>query len=333
MQLELAVVLHCSDTTCHVRCLDRGHSLDTYHSAQMREHGILSRPGQLVAVDVAVSPPLIVYRWTQIRAEPAQEGYRLIAEGQPVDPAQLRADEFPQIEAMYARMDATLDVDPKQLVRDGYDQIAERYLQWTTQDSNGTRERYVSWLLDELSQGASVLELGCGAGVPATQRLALRFQVTGVDISARQLELACQNAPQASFIQADMTALEFSPESYDGILSLFAIFHVPRNEQPQLFTQIATWLRPGGLLVATMGTQSSVGGVEDNWLGAPMYWSTYDSETNVRLVREAGLEIVRTEIETVEEFGETVSFLWIIARKPNPQPHPTDRGPACSRLP
>ena len=36
----------------------------------------------------------------------------------------------------------------------------------------------------------------------------------------------------------------------------------------------------------------------------------------MRIVQEAGLEIVDTEIETVEEFGETVSFLWIVARKP-----------------
>ena len=233
-----------------------------------------------------------------------------------VDPAQLRADEFPKIEAMYARMDAHQDIDPKQLVQESYDQIAERYLEWSQQDAHNAREQYVTLLLEELPAGASVLELGCGAGVPATQRLAQRFQVTGVDISARQLELARQNVPQAHFFQADMAALDLPPESYDGVLSLFAIFHVPRDEQPLLFQNIAAWLRPGGLLIATMGTQSSAGGVEDDWLGAPMYWSTYDSETNVRIVQEAGLDVVRAEIETTEEFDETVSFLWIVARKP-----------------
>ena len=72
---------------------------------------------------------------------------------------------------------------------------------------------------------------------------------------------------------------------------------------------------PGGLLIATMGTQSSPGGVEDDWLGAPMYWSSYDSRTNVRLVREAGLAIVQAREERVEEHGEEVAFLWIVARK------------------
>lgn len=213
-------------------------------------------------------------------------------------------------------MDASQDIDPKQLVQDSYDRIAERYLEWTLQDADGMREKYVGLLLNELPQGAPILELGCGAGVPATRMLVQRFQVTGVDISARQLELARQNVPPARFIQADMAALDLPPGSYDGILALFAIFHIPRDEQPQLLNKIAGWLRPGGLLIITMGTQSSAGGVEDDWLGAPMYWSTYDSETNVRIVKEAGLDIIRAEIETTEEFGETVRFLWIVARKP-----------------
>jgi hypothetical protein len=65
-----------------------------------------------------------------------------------------------------------------------------------------------------------------------------------------------------------------------------------------------------------MGTQASKGGVEEDWLGAPMYWSSYDSETNVRLVRDAGLDIIQAGEETVEEDGEPVTFLWIVARKP-----------------
>ena len=316
MKLELAVVLQCDDTTCRLRLLERDVYLTASYSTAMLQYDIRAAPGQLVALDTAATPPQIVYHWAHICADQTPEGYTLTTDGQPIDPAQLRADEFPSIEA-------TLEsLDPKQLVRDGYDQIAERYLEWTHQDPNDKREKYVSLLLDELPAGAPVLELGCGAGVPATQMLAQRFQVTGVDISARQLELARRqvqaprNVPQAHFIQADMAALDLPPESYAGVLSLFAIFHVPRDEQPQLLRNIAAWLRPGGQLIATMGTRSSPGGIEDDWLGAPMYWSTYDSATNVRIVQEAGLDMVSTEIETVEEFGETVSFLWIVARKP-----------------
>jgi trans-aconitate methyltransferase len=58
-------------------------------------------------------------------------------------------------------------------------------------------------LLERLPSGADLLDLGCGAGLPTTARLAQRFTVTGVDISPRQIERARINVPDATFINAD----------------------------------------------------------------------------------------------------------------------------------
>ena len=51
-----------------------------------------------------------------------------------------------------------------------------------------------------------------------------------------------------------------------------------------------------------------------------MYWSSYDSETNRRMVREAGLQIVSADEETTRAEGESETFLWVVARKPFDQP-------------
>lgn len=91
-------------------------------------------------------------------------------------------------------------MDPKQLVADGYDQVAERHLAWSRQVRVDERTRYTTLILDALPEGASVLELGCGAGALATQRLAERFQVTGVDISPRHIQIAQRQVPGAGFI-------------------------------------------------------------------------------------------------------------------------------------
>lgn len=100
-------------------------------------------------------------------------------------------------------------MDPKRIVADGYDQIAETFLAWAQRGSSVVRERYLQALRTQLPDGARVLDLGCGAGVPVARRLAERFDVTGVDISRRQIELARENVPNATFIQANMTALAF----------------------------------------------------------------------------------------------------------------------------
>ncbi|HEU0025514.1 MAG TPA: class I SAM-dependent methyltransferase [Ktedonobacterales bacterium] len=205
---------------------------------------------------------------------------------------------------------------PKRVVAEGYDAVAERYLTWSAGISDASRQRYTLALLDGLPAGARVLELGCGAGGPTTRTLAARFAVTGVDISARQVELAQQAVPSATFIQSDMTALDFPSESFDGVAAFFSLIHVPREEQPPLLARIAMWLRPGGLFVATMGVNDTAGDVEENWLGAPMYFSHYDAEMNRRLVEEAGLRLLSANEETQEEDGRPITFLWVVARKP-----------------
>jgi ubiquinone/menaquinone biosynthesis C-methylase UbiE len=206
--------------------------------------------------------------------------------------------------------------DPKRIVERGYDQIAERYATLAAQERSDERARYVDLVIQRLPAGAVVLELGCGAGGTTTQALAERFSVTGVDLSSRSVELARKHVPNATFLHADMAALELAPEGLDAVVAFFSIIHVPREEQPGLLVKVARWLRPGGLFVATMGAGSIENGYEEDWLGAPMYWSHFDAPTNWRLVEEAGLEGESATLETADEDGAPVTFLWVVARKP-----------------
>ncbi len=206
--------------------------------------------------------------------------------------------------------------DPKAIVARGYDRIAERYAAWAGQVRVEERERYTRVLLDRVPAGAPVLELGCGTGLPTTQRLAERFAVTAVDLSERHVELARRNVPAATIVHGDMTALDFPEASFAAVAAFYSITHVPREEHGRLLANIAHWLRPGGLLVAALGARSSAGAIEADWLGAPMYFSHYDGETNRRLVERAGLEIVGAREETADEDGVPTPFLWVVARKP-----------------
>lgn len=207
-------------------------------------------------------------------------------------------------------------MEPKEIVARGYDRIAESYVEWAAGARVEERERYTALVLQSLPPGSRVLDLGCGAGVPTTKLLAGRFVVTGVDISERQIELARKNVPDAMFVRADMASLNFPPRSFDGVAAFYSITHVPREEHPGLLRRIAGWLRAGGVLVAALGSRPSEGDIEEDWLGAPMYFSHYGSETNRRLVEAAGLEVVNAVDETSDEDGAPATFLWVVARKP-----------------
>jgi trans-aconitate methyltransferase len=205
---------------------------------------------------------------------------------------------------------------PQDLVAHGYDAIAERYAAWTGEALSGARARYVELLQEQILADAAVLDLGCGTGVPVSRALAARYRVTGVDGSARSIELARQNVPNATFLQADMTQVAFPPELFAAVISCYAIIHVPRTEHAALLQRIADWLQPGGLLIATMGATESEG-TEEDWLGAPMYWSHFDAETNQQLVTNTGIEIMEATLDIAYEDGQPVTHQWIVGRKPH----------------
>lgn len=214
----------------------------------------------------------------------------------------------------------TPDKEAQRVVAAGYDQIAETYSAWAGSVRVREREHYTQVVLDRLPDGAAVLDLGCATGDLLTAQLAERFAVTGVDLSQRQLDLARQRIPQATFIQADMTELELPPESFDAVTAFYSLTHVPREDVGPLLHSIYTWLRPGGLFVASLGAGDDPGGVEDDWLGVPMFFSAFDSAGSRQLVEDAGFEILSAQDEADEEDGLRIVFLWVVARKPGGQP-------------
>jgi cyclopropane fatty-acyl-phospholipid synthase-like methyltransferase len=165
-----------------------------------------------------------------------------------------------------------------------------------------------------LHDGARVLELGCGAGAPDTQRLAARFQVTGVDVSAEQVCRARAAVRQAEFVEADFTALELEPESFDAVVSFYAFNHVPRELLASTFARIHRWLVPFGLLMTALGTSDTEAWTGD-FLGAPTFFSSFPPKTNTRLVQEAGFEILRDELVTFREPDGDATFQWVLAMR------------------
>jgi SAM-dependent methyltransferase len=204
--------------------------------------------------------------------------------------------------------------DPKEIVARGYDAIALRYAEWAGRVTSPA----LTWFRDfdaRLPDGANVLELGCGRGVPVTRELARRHRVTGVDISAVQIELARHHVPEASFVHADAVELDIAPGSLDAVVALYFFGHLPPHEQPELLRRLAGWLRDGGLLLATFGAGERGEEVDEDWLGAPMYFASLGGDSYLPLLRKSGLEVVREEVVVQHEPGHgDVSFHWVLAR-------------------
>jgi trans-aconitate methyltransferase len=88
-------------------------------------------------------------------------------------------------------------------VAETYDAVADRFADWRDEIVGDPRSSWLDALASRLTDGAPVLELGCGAGEKDTKSLAERFAVTGVDISVEQIAQARASIPGAAFVDAD----------------------------------------------------------------------------------------------------------------------------------
>ena len=220
-----------------------------------------------------------------------------------------------------------MDKDPQNMknrLKASYDTIAPIYNEWTTQHAT-TRLRYLDRLLQLLPHGVdeeiAALELGCGCGVPVTEKLLSdrRFRVVANDLSTEQIKMAKERlggVGRSEWIEGDMMALQFPDESFDVVLGFYSVVHLPRQEQTVLLQRITSWLKPGGLVLVNFASGDMPGEVVEKWLDEKgwMFWSGWGTDATLKQAGEAGLEIIVGE--TAQDMGDA-EFLWLLARKPS----------------
>jgi 2-polyprenyl-3-methyl-5-hydroxy-6-metoxy-1,4-benzoquinol methylase len=205
--------------------------------------------------------------------------------------------------------------EPKEIVARGYDAVALRYAEWAGRVHSPALD-WIRELDSSLDDRSNVLELGCGRGVPATRELARRHSVTGVDISAVQIELARHHVPEASFVHGDAMELDIAAGSLDAVAALFLFGHLPSDDQRSLVTRIGEWLRKDGSFFATFPTGAAAEEIDPDWLGTPMFFASLGPHAYASLLHDSGLRSWRDEViaQNEPDHGD-VFFRWVLARK------------------
>jgi SAM-dependent methyltransferase len=123
-----------------------------------------------------------------------------------------------------------------------------------------------------LRPGMRVADIGCGVGM-VTALLADLVgpwgHAVGIDASAAQVEQARERlsaATNVSFVEASATGTGLPPESFDLVYCRFLLIHLMEPERA--LSEMATLLRPGGILVCEDGDLTSAGSQPPSALGA-----------------------------------------------------------------
>lgn len=158
-------------------------------------------------------------------------------------------------------------------------------------DPNAYRRCEEIDLIGDLIQvrGRRVLELGCGAAY-MTRALATRFgaaRITATEVDRIQhvRNLAIADLPQVSFRYGGAESIADPDASYDLVVMLKSLHHVPIAAMDQALREIHRVLVPGGLL----------------YVCEPVYWGDFNAVMRLiddeRLVREAAFTALRNAVD------------------------------------
>lgn len=191
-----------------------------------------------------------------------------------------------------------------------YDSIVNEYATYRSSiDTGEILNRFID-ALPSPKQGVplKVLDVGCGTGIPVLKHLAERgYSVTGLDLSDRMLEAARSNVSDAILIKQNMTELNLPQASFDGLVCLHAIIHVPREKHPLVLRRFHDVLRPEGVMLLCTGSEPYEATHE--FLGKKFFFSYESPKKSLDLVEQAGFEVVYDQLLTIG--GE--EFYWILA--------------------
>ncbi len=201
----------------------------------------------------------------------------------------------------------------RSIVRMGFDKVGIEYSK--TRLESDEEVLLLPDFMKRLPTGARVLDAGCGAGEPITRILSERFKVVGVDISRKQVEAARKILPYCDFVWQDMTTLTYPDGYFDGIISYYAIPHVPREEHKGLMDNFFRMLKEGGYVLLCFGTDDDPGTVIDGFFGVKMYWSSFDAGTNVEMLKETGFHI--TWLKFIFDDLTEEQHIFALAQKPH----------------
>lgn len=149
--------------------------------------------------------------------------------------------------------------------------------------------------------GWKLLEVGCGTGAFA-DRVALHVganRVSVVDTSERMIELTAQRGLDARV--ADVMALPFEDDSFDVVVALWMLYHVP--DLTVAMQEIHRVLRPGGRFIAVTNSEAHLA---ELWAaaGATPMESPFTSESGEAVLKQHFTRVQRTDLATRAVFED-----------------------------
>lgn len=84
--------------------------------------------------------------------------------------------------------------------------------------------------------------------------------------------------------------MPFKHNSFDGVICLYTLIHIPRKHHLSILKKFYRILRPKGSMLISVGLTDTKEKIE-NYHGVRMYWSYFDRKKNLELIGKVGFLI------------------------------------------
>lgn len=95
--------------------------------------------------------------------------------------------------------------------------------------------------------GRLFVDLGCGPGQIGRHLAGRGLSVVGIDLSMQMLRQARTGAGVAMLAEADIRLLPLREASVAGLVAFYSLIHIPPDDLPGAFAEMARILRRGGV--------------------------------------------------------------------------------------
>lgn len=170
-----------------------------------------------------------------------------------------------------------------------------------------------------IAESPDILDIACGPGniIHYIQSKHLNYNILGLDLSDKMIQIAIRNNPKSQFLVLDARNINVINQKFDGVICSFLLPYLDENETHNLLSNIYNHLNINGILYLTaiIGSYSN-SGLQINSKGDEVYMYFYTEAQIIQILIQFRFEIIRSRIiTTINSKNISENELIIVAKK------------------
>lgn len=203
--------------------------------------------------------------------------------------------------------------------RESYNKAAREYynLFHDELDKKPFDREFIDSYLSYLNPGAVIGDMGCGPCGHIEDYVSKKgYDITGIDISEKCVEIARNKFPAIRFEVGDMSGLNYDDNYFDGLISYYSLLDTPKVYLKKVLDEFHRVLKKNGILFLALkeGTEE---GFQKELLGieTEIYMSLFTGEEIKEYLESSNFEIIRMEKRAPYKDEIKIDRIFAICRK------------------